>query len=122
MDVTNSKYCIYSEGGILKNRIKFSDKIQKYGKIISVSNNGRLFITQDPEVKHIIHVIGLLHQGMKHTKTINIHNNIHKFLETGSKSSTYNQRVRDFINQNELEYSFCINNQMDVTIQLSGSG
>jgi hypothetical protein len=45
MDVTNHKYCIYSEGGILKDRVSFKKEIEDYGEIISVSNNGRLFLT-----------------------------------------------------------------------------
>ena len=56
---------------------------------------------------------------MEHTKTIDIHSNILQLLDN-NKSYENNKKVRDFINLNELEYSFCINNSMDVTIQISG--
>lgn len=44
MDVTANKYFVYSEGGILIDRVDFSEIQKHYGNLIQVSNNGRNFI------------------------------------------------------------------------------
>ena len=40
LNETESKYYVYSENGILLNRINFANITEKYGKIIAMSNNG----------------------------------------------------------------------------------
>ena len=44
MCITENKYYVYNQKGILKKRVNFSDFITDYGRPIAVSNNGLVFI------------------------------------------------------------------------------
>ena len=37
---TENKYYVYSENGILVNRINFNAEMEQYGQIVAMSNNG----------------------------------------------------------------------------------
>ena len=65
MDVTNSKYCIYSEGGILKNRIKFNIQRKTF---LKVRCGAFLQIPSDSNKAHIA-IIRLSIRYVKSNKT-----------------------------------------------------
>lgn len=46
MNTTEHKYYVYSQSGMLINRIDFKDKIENHGYPISTSSNGLNFIFQ----------------------------------------------------------------------------
>ena len=49
MNLSEHKFHVYSFAGILKNRVDYSDMIEKYGLPQSVSNNGRIFLFKPPK-------------------------------------------------------------------------
>jgi len=57
MDCTSKKYFIYSEGGLLFNRIDYALISEKYGEQIQVSNNGRIFVFQKPDKTSEINIL-----------------------------------------------------------------
>ena len=44
IDVTDSKFLVYTQGGILIRRESFKNLTEKYGHPVEVSNNGLIFI------------------------------------------------------------------------------
>ena len=46
MNTTEHKYYVYTQNGMLMNRVDYSDKIEKHGYPISTSSNGLNFIFQ----------------------------------------------------------------------------
>ena len=44
MNITEAKYYIFSERGLLQNRVDFSQIMESYLTIIAISPNGRNFI------------------------------------------------------------------------------
>ena len=40
INVSENKFYVYSENGLLLNRVNFSETIVKYGHIVAISNNG----------------------------------------------------------------------------------
>jgi len=44
MNLTGSKYYVFSQRGLLRNRISFVDYARKYGQPVDVSPNGLNFI------------------------------------------------------------------------------
>jgi hypothetical protein len=47
MDLTRYKYSVFSQNLLLLNKVNFSEDVQKYGKPVQVSENGKNFIFQD---------------------------------------------------------------------------
>ena len=44
IDVTDDKFFVYSEGGLLYQRVDFEKQVKEHGKPVEVSSNGKLFI------------------------------------------------------------------------------
>ena len=44
MNQTEYKYYVFSQNGVLFNRVNFSDVVEQYGVPVAVSNNGQNFI------------------------------------------------------------------------------
>ena len=72
IDVSSNKYFIYSEGGLLCNRVDYSSLVGRFGVPIEVSNDGRNFIFCAPDKKSILHVLRLEISGFIFVKTIDV--------------------------------------------------
>ena len=44
MNETEHKYYVYTQNGLLINRVNFADVVKKYGEPVSTSSNGLNFI------------------------------------------------------------------------------
>ena len=40
MNLDENKFYVYSQNGLLLNRVNYSETIKKYGKVVVFSNNG----------------------------------------------------------------------------------
>lgn len=80
MNITESKYFIYTLKGILKDRVDFSDMVRKYGNPRQVSNNGMVYIFKKTQ-NFKLNVILLSQGGLTFVKTIHIKDAIHNYIE-----------------------------------------
>lgn len=87
MDFSNYKYEVFDQGGILQ---KSGDIPQKFGKPVSVSENGQIFLFSqvdeekgDKPVNEVTIVVLLIDNNdisMKDVKTIRLEEDIEKYL------------------------------------------
>ena len=111
MNETEHKYYVYSQNGLLINRVNFSNYIKKYGNPVATSPNGLNFIFQksfdkiedeqdldvssDEEDKKeqylTLTVMNMSVFGMCHVKTINILQNINQYLENEAAELSVNE-------------------------------
>ena len=63
---------IYSEMGILLDRVNYSDIAKKYGKPITISENGTIFIFRKGMENPEIHMIMVHLDKLEFVETINI--------------------------------------------------
>ena len=64
MNYTESKYYIYSENGILLNRVNFENNVKQYGDPIATSHDGLKYIFMKKN-KHEITVMLLTEKGFE---------------------------------------------------------
>lgn len=76
--MTESKYYVYSEKGILLNRIDFSKITKKYGQIVSCSQNGLNFALHN-KMQDIVSVIRFTEKSTLYLKTIKVTDQIREF-------------------------------------------
>ena len=48
INLSENKFYIYSQRGLLQARIDFNKEVKKYGQFITVSSNGQSFIMMKP--------------------------------------------------------------------------
>lgn len=60
VNLTESKYYVYSARGILRNRVKFNHIIREYGKIVEVSPDGSNYLLLN-ETKEGVPLVSLFH-------------------------------------------------------------
>ena len=70
MNLTESKYYVYSQMGILKKRVDFSDITNKYGSLTTISNNGHILVFRQRKQMVINIFILTLARGLVKMKTI----------------------------------------------------
>jgi len=133
MNITEHKYFIHSLKGILKERVDFSKLAWTYGNPKMVSNNGRFFIFKKSQ-SHFLNIMMLtLEKGLKFIKSINICTAIESYIEArltsdlGPEERTRFEQLQDSLSngmfQNlkdpkECRFLYCINDNMDVTVQV----
>ena len=108
IDVTASKFFVYSEGGLLYNRVDYQEKVTKlYGAPIEVSNDGRNFIFQKGDEKEVIHILRLELDEFKFIKTINIFESMKSYIKNANDTASDVEevkRAKDLRNMFENEY------------------
>jgi len=71
MNLTEHKYYVYRENGILVNRIDYSHWVEEYGEPVATSENGLNFIFKK-KTKNIISIIHLDEVNLTHIKSFDI--------------------------------------------------
>jgi len=80
MNISEHKYYVYSQGGILENRVDYWIEATKYGEPTAVSNNGQIFIFRQPKTL-IIHVLIMTLEKLEHIKKIDLARAIPAYLD-----------------------------------------
>lgn len=86
--MTTNKMFVYTEAGVLVNRVDFNDLVYKYGEPIQVSANGLIFIFHKEEKKDQIHIFKLTKDGFIYQKSIDIEQEIFKYIKTYKEIAT----------------------------------
>jgi hypothetical protein len=81
LNVSAKNYTIYSERGILINKVDYSPQAALYGEPIKVSSNGRNFIFKSSENDGLIHILTITQYELVFIKSINIRPQILKYAE-----------------------------------------
>lgn len=76
MDLTASKYFLYSEGGLLQHRVNFEAVTKVYGKPVQVSPNGKIFLFKKDGAPSVIHIFALTFEEFVFIKTIDLQERI----------------------------------------------
>ena len=80
INCTESKYYIYSENGLLLNRVVFKDLTKRYGEIVSTSANGLNFALWNKNSDEVT-IIRLSLIKMKFIKSIPLTQSIVEFAK-----------------------------------------
>ena len=133
MNITEQKYYIYSQNGLLINRIEFDDYIEKYGDIIVTSPNGQNFILQKKSDKRMITLVKLTMFGMQIVSwqdnggfSYDLINLLRKQLAEKSSQKQQNfidelitKRDGEEIISDDIEMEFKINDELDLCIMIT---
>ena len=77
MNISEHKFYVYSQGGILQKRVDYSR--YDYGQPTAVSNNGQIFIFRQPK-SLTIHVLAMTLTSLEHIKTVDMKQAIRKYI------------------------------------------
>ena len=132
MKLTNSRYKVYSQNGILINVVDFSDLTKKYGSPIAVSPDGLNFIfkksedeidlrrksTKDVTATELIQdhftlsVMSLSIFGLCHIKDINVYDAVKEYVRTAA-GDRGDKALRAF----EKKYSWLFTKDYDTVLE-----
>lgn len=124
MNVTETKYYVYTQCGLLINRIVYAAQVEKYGDPINCSSNGLNYIFKKQEsfmhnkdkdlasdqnlinMRMTFSVMMLTVYGMVHLKNINIYKRIQEYFGNNNKQrnghvDAFVQNYEDFKDENE---------------------
>ena len=107
MNITDSKYYIYSLKGLLRERVSFHHLTAQYGMVRAVSNNGQIFVFKKSSSFELNILLMTNKNGLFFVKTINIQSQIIKYLENDEAPVVEN--LREAVGP-KGDY-FCIKNQ-----------
>lgn len=79
VNFSEKKVYRYNSNGILRKVFEFADKVKSFGKPVSVSANGHLFIFKKKRMR-VIHIFLLAYEGFQFLKSIDITSAIEKFI------------------------------------------
>jgi hypothetical protein len=80
INLTESKYYIYSEKGLLLNRVKYLDLTKKYGEIVSTSANGLNFVLWNKSVDQVT-ILRFSESKVSYIKSIKLTKSIIEFVK-----------------------------------------
>ena len=80
MNISEHKYYVYSQGGILRKRVHYWREAREYGDPAAVSSNGQIFIFRQPKTL-TIHVLIMTLTGLEYIKKIDLSRAIPAYLE-----------------------------------------
>jgi hypothetical protein len=80
--VPDNKMYIYSETGILVDRVSYADLAHRYGKPVEVSENGLILIFREGHDNPEIHLIMVHIDKLEWVATINIRDRITAYLKS----------------------------------------
>ena len=87
--LSDFKMYIYTETGILVDRIQYKDLAKEIGKPIAVSENGLILLFKMGETSKEISVVRVCIDKMEKLKTVNIKREVEKYLEVAHKTSEH---------------------------------
>lgn len=122
MDITSMTYRVYTERGILINEFSFKHLCEQYGKPLTVSSNGRVFLFKKPEEKSTVHVLCLTSKELIYMKTINVKDDIIEYgrhIDEHEGTQTVEDLMEAFENnfdEKNSVFSFSINDKLDVVV------
>lgn len=109
MNLSEQKLYVYSQNGLLSNRVEYSDLVDKYGEMLATSNSGKSFIFyQKPEVT----IFKLSIFGLHPVQTFSLKTELEELKS--QKPSTEGIDVDDFLRNEEM--NFQINDEFDVCL------
>ena len=73
---------VYSETGILVDRVSYKDIAEKYGKPIEISENGLILIFKKGHDSPIIHLVMVHIDKLEWVKTINVKEQLSNYLNS----------------------------------------
>ena len=124
MNITDSKYYIYSLKGMLRERVNFKALTATYGKARAVSNNGLIFIFKKPSSFELNILLMTNSEGLAFVKTVNIQKRVLEMIENDSLPGI--EDLRSAINSGDFQsiklepsnnmLSFVINDSMDLMV------
>ena len=93
INLTESKYYVYQEKGLLINRINFQEMTKKYGEIVSTSANGLNFVMWNKTQDNVT-IVKFSEEKATYIKSISLTKSIVEFVRR-QKSNMYQDLWRD---------------------------
>lgn len=105
MNLSDSKYYVYSLNGVLEKRVNFKLYIAFYGKPKAVSNNGQVFLfkkdikLEDGTEDKMLSILWLTPEGFFKMKTFKIRDAITNYIETMEQEFEGDQKELEQFNE-----------------------
>ena len=119
---------IYSETGILVERVSYADLAQQYGKPVEVSENGLILIFRKGHDNPEIHLIMVHIDKLEWVATIDVRARITSYLKSqpADKSlkdfkmmqSFYKEQLKELANLREINMEFGLNDDAEILVRL----
>ena len=126
--VPDNKMYIYSETGILVDRVSYADLAQKYGKPVEVSENGLILIFRQGHDNPEIHLIMVHIDRLERVATINVRDRIAAYLRSQpaiekledwhAKKSFFKDQLKELKNLKEINMEFGLNDDAEILVRL----
>lgn len=125
MNISEHKYYVYSQGGLLLNRVDYTLKHTQYGTPTAVSNNGQIFIFRQQK-SLTIDILVMTKDTLVHIKKVNLKKEIDKYVEmlaatdSGKASALRAQldsnEYAPYMHKDKSKLKFQINDNMDIAV------
>ena len=119
---------IYTETGILIDRINYKDLAHRYGKPIEISENGLILIFQKHSESTEIHLIQVHIHKLEWVATIDVRKRLAKYMDcNGEKHSEtdlddmklfYKNHLHELTKMQQIDMSFCLNDDGEILVRL----
>ena len=118
---------IYTETGILVDRIKYHDIAVECGKPIAISENGLVMIFRKGEESENISLVNVSINKLEKIKTINMKDEIEKYLEIQNgihapfakeKTQYWNTYLKKCHKMKNIDFNFTLNDNQDIMVRI----
>ena len=134
--IPDNKMYIYTETGILVDRVSYQDLADKYGKPVEISENGLILIFQKSAEHTDIHLIQVHIDKLEWVATIDVKERIESYLKNlGSAQSAggratsseklraeltafYDKPLKRLEKMKNIEMQICLNDDAEILVRL----
>ena len=99
MCVNENKMYVYTQNGILCERIDYEHLAETCGEVIAVSEDAKTMIFKRPNQNSEISTVDVSVKGPKHLRTINIFNKAQMYMENQKNERLANKKKLEYLNK-----------------------
>jgi hypothetical protein len=121
---------IYTETGILKQKVTYHDIAEKCGKPYSISENGGYMLFRKSIYCKELHIVKISIHGLRIVSSLNIPDKVDEYFSKQKDKSTslykgslqyWNQYCARGLEMENVKLSFCLNDNGDILINIKAT-
>ena len=125
--IPDNKMYVYSETGILIERVLYGDIAEMYGKPVEISENGLIFLFKKGQDNPEIHLIFFHIDKVEWVATINVKERLEKYMKENKDKFTpeiyeemmsfYKKQLNELSNLKNVELTYVLNDDAEVLVE-----
>ena len=128
--IPDNKMYVYTETGILVDRVSYKDIAEQYGKPIEISENGLILIFKKGHDSPIIHLVMVHIDKLEWVRSIDVKQQLEEYMNSDLSLSKYTAKQRDELqqfyklylnkleNMKKIDMTFCLNDDAEILVRL----